>query len=182
MTKTLISLMCHPDNKPAIQMWTTADYDVLYNREPGYANAIRYAINFARQRSYDLVIADADGYHPVREIERIAKMPVDEVIKPQRYDIGIQSRVFSVMFSLKFGVDVADVSGGFIKISRGVLPFLPPLVAVDNRIWVEIMAWVVQNCSFFEPIYHTGRNDVEHSHRPGNYQWKLFRSLWGKYQ
>ncbi|GEM_PF-5158610 len=72
MKKVLVSLMCHPEWAPKVEIPGGEGYEVFVNRPPNYAGAYKVAIGMAIERGMDLVTADTDGYHPPAEILKLA--------------------------------------------------------------------------------------------------------------
>jgi glycosyltransferase involved in cell wall biosynthesis len=167
----LISLMCHPDNEPRIEV-----SDSFLNRTRGYGNAVRFAIEAALAEGKDLVLADSDGYHPCEEIERLASLQSRPFIKPYRRGIGLQSRGYSWLYSVWFARHIHDATGGLYRMSFEFMQALPGLKSEDMTINVEVL-----NHAALWPVlqypYKPGPNDKEHSKRTERYQMKLLKAM-----
>jgi hypothetical protein len=173
--------MCHPKRDPAIKIESGASYEVFVNKYPNYGDAVRLVINVARWSGRDLLLADTDGYHPPEEIRRLAQAAYGTrhplvLIKPYRSNIGIQSLLFTQFYSFLNGKNINDATGGFYRLSNGLLQRLPPLKARDMTINLEILGAAIRlKAMLFQYPYMPGRNDAAHSKRPKNYQYKLLR-------
>lgn len=170
----LISLMCHPENEPAISLPEVDGLGTFINRTPGYGDAVRFAIGAATAQMKGLVLADSDGYHPVEEITKLAAYPEADFIKPYRMGIGIQSGVYSLLYSTVKLRRIKDATGGLYRMSYGFMRSLPSLKARDMTINVEILNHASEVIQYG---YEPGRNDRINSKRTKGYQLKLLRAM-----
>jgi hypothetical protein len=184
MTAALVSLMCHPDRVPKIEVPPGAGYEVFVNRTPNYAEAYRMAIARAIQGGVDLVTADTDGYHPVSEIVRLATGSFyaggPALVLPYRENIGFQSKSYSYFFSLILGKRVRDATSGLCRLSLDFMRSLPPLKAQDMTIHIEILKHAMRSrVELVQYGYLSAANDPAESRRTSNYQLKLLKAALG---
>ena len=175
--KTLVSLMCHPEREPKIDVPQDAAYELYVNRTPNYAEAYKQAIAMALERGTDLVTADTDGYHPAAEIAKLATGEFGGgafLVLPYRENIGFQSKSFSYFFSLLERRRVRDSTSGLCRLSLGLMRSLPPLKAADMTIHVEILKHALKSgARLVQYGYLSSANDEEESRRTRHYQLKL---------
>jgi len=179
LNRVLVSLLCHPEREPKISLPENPAYVVEINRTSGYADAVRAGIRRAIELDSDLVIADTDGYHPAREIERLATLSTGaDLVKPYRNNIGFQSNVFTYLWSGTHMKSVKDVTGGMYRMSNKFLRSLPPLKSDDMTIHVEILNIAARRGATIQQYpYESAMNDRENSKRTRNYQLKLLSAL-----
>lgn len=178
--KVLVSLMCHPERTPKIEVPPGERYEAFVNKTPNYAEAYRVAIGMALERGTDVVTADTDGYHPVREVVKLAEGDFGEgpsLVLPYRENIGIQSKSFSYFFSAVVRRRIRDSTGGLCRMSYGFLRTLPPLKSVDMTVHIEILKHAISSGSkIVQYGYVSDFNDPAGSRRTSNYQWKLVKA------
>jgi len=179
LSKVLVSLLCHPEREPKVSIAENPAYVVEINRTRGYANAVRLGIGHAIDLDADLVFADTDGYHPAREIERLATVTTSaDMVKPYRSNIGFQSKVFAYLWSGIHMKSVKDVTGGMYRVSNSFLRSLPPLKSDDMTIHIEILNIATRRGATIEQYpYESAENDRENSKRTRHYQLKLLGAL-----
>ena len=179
LNKVLVSLLCHPEREPKFSLPENPAYVVEVNKTSGYGNAVRAAIRRAIDLDSDLVIADTDGYHPAREIERLATVNTGaDIVKPYRSNIGFQSNVFTYLWSGTHMKSVKDVTGGMYRMSNAFLRSLPPLKSDDMTIHIEILNIAVRRGATIQQYpYESASNDRENSNRTKHYQLKLLGAL-----
>jgi hypothetical protein len=181
MTRVLVSLLCHPERDLKIAVPEGEGYEVQVNRTPNYADAYRLAIATAVASGMDLVTADTDGYHPESEILKLARGeygtgPV--LVVPYRENLGLQSRAFSLLYSLIKRRRVRDATSGICRISYSLMAALPPLKAADMTVHIEILNFALKTGAKIEQYgYISGVNDPVGSKRTANYQWKLLKAI-----
>ncbi|MDG6988493.1 MAG: hypothetical protein JRN21_04115 [Nitrososphaerota archaeon] len=175
--KALVSLMCHPEREPKIQLPPDGRYDAFVNRIPNYAEAYRAAIARAMDEGADLVTADTDGYHPPGEIAKLAAGDFGEgpvLVIPYRENIGIQSRSFSLFFSLIGRRRVRDATGGLCRLSLDFMRSLPPLRSDDMTVHIEILRHAAKSgAKLVQYGYLASSNDEAESRRTAHYQLRL---------
>jgi hypothetical protein len=182
MRRVLVSLMCHPDRTPKITVPDGDGYDVMVNRTPNYADAYRFAIGTAVSSGMDLVTADTDGYHPEAEILKLATGSFygDEaaLVLPFRDNLGIQSKSFSLFYSLIKRRRIRDATSGLVRLSYPLLSGLPKLESRDMTVHIEILNLTIRAGAKIEQYrYTSGANDRAASNRTANYQWKLLGAI-----
>lgn len=182
MRRALVSLMCHPDRKPRIEVNEGAGYEVFVNRTPNYADAYRFAIGKALESGADLVTADSDGYHPSTEVVKLAQGDFyrDEpaLVLPYRENMGVQSSSFSLLFSLVKRRRVRDATGGLCRLSHELMVGLPQLKAKDMTVHIEILAYSLRtHAKLVQYGYLAGDNDEAESKRTAHYQLKLLGAM-----
>lgn len=178
MREVLVSLMCHPDRSPKVEVPPGEGYDAFLNRTPGYAEAFRTAIDRALREERDLVTADSDGYHPPGEIVKLATARVyaegEALVIPYRYNIGFQSAAFSYLFSALVRRRIKDPTGGLCRMSYGLMRSLPPLKSRDMTVHIEILKHAIRSgAQIVQYGYLSGVNDVPESKRTKYYQLRL---------
>ncbi|MDG6909392.1 MAG: hypothetical protein JRN08_03390 [Nitrososphaerota archaeon] len=175
-----MSLMCHPDREPRIELAQDGSYELFENRTPNYAEAYRVAIARAAERGMDLVTADTDGYHPPAEITRLALSEFGDgpvLVLPYRVNIGFQSKAYSLGFSLLARRRVRDATGGLCRLSLELMKSLPPLKSTDMTVHIEILRHALQSkARLVQYGYRSGTNDESESRRTSHYQWKLLKA------
>lgn len=176
---TIVSLMCHPQNAPAIAL---QGLRFFVNLTPGYGNAVRYAIGTALDLDADLIIADSDGYHPPSEISRLAGLSFPDapsmLIKPYRNNIGFQSKNYSLLYSLVKFKHIRDATGGLYRMNNRFMRDLPALKARDMTVNIEILSHAIQSdASIMQYGYDPGQNNRAISKRTNQYQFKLLKAL-----
>ena len=175
--KAFVSLMCHPEREPKIAVPADERYEVYVNKTPNYADAYREAIAKAMRGGMDLVTADTDGYHPPGEIARLAAGDFGGgpfLVLPYRENIGIQSKSFSLFFSLLERRRVRDSTSGLCRLSLDLMRSLPPLKAVDMTIHIEILKHALRSgARLVQYAYLSSANDEAESKRTRYYQLKL---------
>ena len=175
--KALVSLMCHPEREPKVQLPPDERYDAFVNRVPNYADAYRAAIARAKEEGVDLVTADTDGYHPVGEIAKLATGDFGEgpaLVLPYRENIGFQSRSFSLFFSMVGRRRVRDATGGLCRLSLDFMQSLPPLRSKDMTVHIEILRHAAKSgARLVQYGYRSSSNDEAESKRTPHYQLKL---------
>jgi hypothetical protein len=181
MRRVLVSLMCHPERTPQVVIPEGDGYEVFVNRTPNYADAYRFAIAKAVSSGMDLVTADTDGYHPEEEILKLTRGSFygDEpaLVIPFRDNLGIQSKAFSLFYSLMKRRRVRDTTSGLCRLSHALMAELPPLASVDMTVHIEILSFAIRTrAQIPQYSYTSGPNDRAGSKRTTNYQWKLFRA------
>jgi hypothetical protein len=173
--------MCHPQNEPAISLAKSDGFEVFVNRTSGYGNAVRSAIQIASAKGKDLVLADSDGYHPAREIVRLARFdlgPDVALVKPYREGIGFQSKCYSFLYSIVKIYQISDATGGLYRLSHNFMESLPLLKAKDMTINVEILNHVLKSRGkMLQYGYVPGENDLVNSKRTKGYQLKLLKAM-----
>ena len=184
MKKALVSLMCHPERTPKIEVPPGDGYEVFVNRTPNYANAYRLAMARAVDGGMDLVTADTDGYHPPAEILKLAgeAFNVDgpALVLPYRDNIGIQSKSYSLFFSLIELRRIKDATGGLCRLSNALLLSLPPLKSEDMTVHIEILRHALgSGAKLVQYPYVSDANDPAGSRRTRHYQWKLLKAALG---
>lgn len=184
MTRALISLMCHPEREPKVEVPPRGSYEAFVNRTPNYAEAYRVAIARAVQGEMDLVTADTDGYHPVPEIVKLATEDFYEggsaLVLPYRENIGIQSKSYSCFFSLVARRRVRDATSGLCRLSLGLMRSLPPLKSSDMTIHIEILRHAIRSgAELVQYGYRPALNDQAESRRTSHYQLKLLKAALG---
>lgn len=183
MRKVLVSLMCHPEREPKIEVPGGEGYEVFVNKTPNYADAYRAAIGRALEGGTDLVTADTDGYHPPAEIVKLATGDFGEgplLVLPYRENIGIQSKTFSWFFSLLERTKIRDSTGGLCRISYEMMGSLPPLKSADMTIHIEILKHAVATGTrVVQYGYRSDANDEAGSRRTSHYQLKLLGAALG---
>jgi hypothetical protein len=182
--RALLSLMCHPDRAPAVDVPPGEGYEVFDNRTPNYADAYRAAIARAMRGGLDLVTADTDGYHPVPEIVKLARDASGAgrptLTLPYRENLGFQSKAYSWLYSLIKGQKVRDATGGLCRLSLELMASLPPLRSRDMTIHIEILnAVIASGGPIVQYGYMAGANERGRSNRTSNYQLKLLRRAFG---
>ena len=179
LSRVLVSLLCHPERETKVSLPENPAYAVEINRTEGYANAVRGAITRAIDLDADLVFADTDGYHPAKEIERLATfVSAADMVKPYRGNIGFQSKVFAYLWSALHRRSVKDVTGGMYRMSNAFLKSLPPLKSDDMTIHIEILNFAARRGGTIEQYpYEPAENDREDSKRTRQYQLKLLGAL-----
>jgi len=181
MRKVLVSLMCHPERTPGIQIPEGEGYEVFVNRTPNYANAYKLAIGKAIEGGMDLVTADTDGYHTPAEILKLATGTFYEdgpaLVLPYRKNIGIQSRSFSLLFSIIKRKRIKDATGGLCRLSSQLMQSLPPLKSEDMTIHIEILKRAIASgAKIIQYPYVPEANDRAGSRRTSHYQLKLLKA------
>ena len=169
--------MCHPERDPKISLPQDPSYDVFVNRTPNYADAYREAIARAVKGGMDLVTADTDGYHPPSEIAKLASGdfgPGAVLTLPYRENIGIQSKAYSLFFSLLMGRRIRDTTGGLCRLSLDLMMSFPDLKAVDMTVHIEILKRALRSgARLVQYGYLSGDNDAAGSKRTRHYQVRL---------
>jgi hypothetical protein len=181
LTEVVISLMCHPDRVPKIEVPSGHGYEAFVNRTPNYAEAYRVAIARAVQGEMDLVTADTDGFHPVAEIVKLATGNFYEggsaLVLPYRENIGFQSNSFSYFFSLVERRRVRDATAGLCRLSLGFMRSLPSLKAPDMTIHIEILKHALKSgAQLVQYGYSSATNDPAESRRTPLYQLRLLKA------
>jgi hypothetical protein len=184
VTDVLVSMMCHPERSPRIDVPTGAGYEVFVNRTPGYADAYRVAIAKAVERRMDLVTADTDGYHPASEVVKLATGSFYEggaaLVLPYRTNIGFQSKSFSFFFSLVERKRVRDSTSGLCRLSLDFMQSLPVLRSPDMTIHIEILKQAIKTgAKLVQYGYLAAANDPGGSRRTAHYQLKLLKAALG---
>jgi hypothetical protein len=182
MKVVLVSLMCHPEREPKIELPAGQGYETFVNRTPNYASAYRAAIAKAVQSEMDLVTADTDGYHPVEEIVKLATGKFYSggraLVLPYRENIGWQSNSFSYFFSLVERRRVRDATAGLCRLSFDFMRSLPPLQAADMTIHIEILKKALRSGAMLVQYgYRSAANDRGESRRTALYQLKLLKAV-----
>jgi len=181
LRRVLVSLLCHPERDLKITVPEGEGYEVQLNRTPNYADAYRLAIATAVASGMDLVTADTDGYHPESEILKLARGDYGDgrvLVIPFRENLGLQSRTFSLLYSLIKRRRVRDATSGMCRISYPLLAALPPLEAPDMTVHIEILNFALKTRTKIEQYgYLSGVNDPVGSKRTPNYQWKLLKAM-----
>ncbi|MDG6985972.1 MAG: hypothetical protein JRM73_04410 [Nitrososphaerota archaeon] len=181
MERVLVSLMCHPDREPKIDVPSGDGFESFVNRTPNYADAYRYAIGRALDAGADLVTADTDGYHPPAEIVKLASGGFGEgpaLVLPYRENIGLQSKSYSLLFSLVAWRRIRDSTGGLCRLSLDLMKSLPPLKAADMTVHIEILKHALKSrARIVQYGYTSSANDETESRRTSNYQWKLLGAM-----
>lgn len=202
--KVLVSLMRHPEKTSLITPDMFAgidDVEVFTNTKTGYANAVKFAIGAAIGKKCHLIIADTDGYHPVRTITELiglakgldfTRVPTAvydaglghmwkdglAMVKPYRANIGIQSEFFSFIYDIRYLTGVRDVTGGMYLMSYEFMCALGALESEDMTIHVEIMTRALRmDCPVLQRPYRAGTNPRENSKRTKRYQLKLLGAI-----
>jgi hypothetical protein len=177
LKRALVSLMCHPEREPKIQIPSDERYEQFVNKTPNYAEAYRLAIARAVEARVDLVTADTDGYHPAEEIVRLSTGEFGEgayLVLPFRENIGLQSRSFSLFFSALERRRVRDATSGLCRLSLGLMESLPPLKSADMTVHIEILKHALkQGARLVQYGYLSSANDEAESKRTRHYQLKL---------
>lgn len=180
MRRVLVSLMCHPERTPRIEVPPDERYEIFVNRVPNYADAYRFAITRAVEGGMDLVTADTDGYHPPAEIAKLAVGDFGEgaeLILPYRSNLGFQSKAFSLFFSILERKRIRDATGGMCRLSLELMESLPPLKAVDMTVHIEILKHVLKSgARLIQYGYLSASNDEAESKRTAHYQIKLLQA------
>ena len=177
MTRALVSLMCHPERSPKVEIPPDARYESFVNRTPNYADAYREAIARAVAGGVDLVTADTDGYHPPGEIVKLAVGEFGEgalLVLPYRTNLGFQSKAFSFFFSVLEGTRIRDATGGLCRLSLDLMKSFPPLKSVDMTVHIEILKRTLKSGGrVVQYGYRSDLNDEEGSRRTRHYQVRL---------
>ena len=180
MRKALLSLMCHPQRRPKIEVPPDDRYEAFVNRTPNYADAYRLAISRAVSGGMDLATADTDGYHPAAEVVKLA---VGEfgvgpaLVLPYRTNIGFQSKAYSYFFSVLEGRRIRDTTGGLCRLSLELMESLPPLRSTDMTVHIEILKHALRTgARVVQYGYLSGANDEAESRRSSHYQLRLLRA------
>ena len=178
----LVSLMCHPEREPKIEVPPGPGYEAFVNRTPNYADAYRAAIARAVRSEMDLVTADTDGYHPVDEIVKLATGSFytegPAIVLPYRENLGWQSNFYSYFFSLIERRRVRDATAGLCRFSLDFMRSLPPLRAPDMTIHIEILKHAVRSgAKLVQYGYRSAANDPAESRRTAHYQLKLLKAV-----
>lgn len=181
MRDVLVSLMCHPERRPRVEIPSGEGYEVFVNRTPNYANAYRLAVERAVEEEKDLVTADTDGYHPVEEILKLATGafyadgPV--LVLPFRENLGFQSKAFSLFFSVANWRRIRDATSGLCRLSYELMRSLPPLTSTDMTVHIEILRHSIRSgARIVQYGYVSSANDPAESKRTAHYQWKLVKA------
>ena len=181
MERALISLMCHPEREPKIDIPPDARFESFVNKTPNYADAYRYAIGRALDARMDLVTADTDGYHPPAEIVKLATGDFGEgpaLVLPYRENIGLQSKTYSLLFSLVARKRIHDSTGGLCRLSLDLMKSLPPLKSTDMTVHIEILKHALKSrARIVQYGYSSSANDETESRRTSHYQWKLLGAM-----
>ena len=182
MTGVLVSLLCHPEREPKIEVPSGKGYETFVNRTPNYAEAYRVAIARAVKGGMDLVTADTDGYHPVAEIVKLATGYYYEggsaLVLPYRENLGFQSKFFSYFFSLVERKRIRDATSGLSRFSLDFMRSLPPLRASDMTIHIEILKHAIRSdAKLVQYGYQSAANDPAESRRTAHYQLKLLKAV-----
>lgn len=176
----IVSLMCHPERSPKIDVPPGEGYEVMLNRTPNYADAYRFAIGEALTRGADLVTADTDGYHPVSEVVKLASDDFGEgpaLVLPYRENLGFQSNSYSLFFSLVWRKRIRDATGGLVRMSNELLRGFPPLKSPDMTIHIEILKLALHTgARVVQYGYLSDANDAAGSRRTSRYQLKLLKA------
>ncbi|MDG6901535.1 MAG: hypothetical protein JRM80_06195 [Nitrososphaerota archaeon] len=181
MRKALISLMCHPERSPKLEVPPGDGYEAFVNRTPNYAAAYRTAIGMALEKGMDLVTADSDGYHPASEIVKLATGEYYEggeaLVLPYRTNLGFQSKLFSYFFSLVERRRIRDATGGLCRFSYDLMRSLPSLAPEDMTVHVEILKHALKSgAKIVQYGYLSGANERAESRRTSHYQLKLLKA------
>jgi hypothetical protein len=180
MRRVLLSLMCHPERAPKIEIPPDERYESLINRVPNYADAYRVALTRAVEEEMDLVTADTDGYHPPAEIVKLATADFGEgaeLILPYRTNLGFQSKAYSMLFSVLERRRVRDATGGLCRLSLELMKSLPPLRSVDMTVHIEILKDALKSgARLVQYGYLSASNDEAESRRTAHYQIKLLQA------
>lgn len=184
MRPVLVSLLCHPERDPKVVLPDGEGYQVFVNKTPNYAEAHRVAIARAVAAGMDLVTADTDGYHPEAEILKLTAGSYhgDEpaLVLPFRTNLGIQSKAFSLFYSVVKRKRVRDATSGLCRLSYGLMVALPPLKSVDMTVHIEILNFALKaRAKIVQYGYASSANDASGSKRTANYQWKLLKATFG---
>lgn len=181
MRRTLVSLMCHPEREPKIELPPGDAYVQFLNKTPNYAQAYRDGIAKAVEGGMDLVTADTDGYHPPAEIVKLATGDFGEgpvLVLPYRENIGVQSKAFSMLFSLLEGNRIRDSTGGLCRLSLELMKGLPTLRSSDMTIHIEILKLALKSkARIVQYGYLSEVNDEAGSRRTSHYQLKLLAAI-----
>ena len=180
MNPVLLSLMKHPDREPRLtpEDFKQSGFETYLNETPGYADATRAAIELAKLRGMDLVVADSDGYHPGAEVARLARTDFPGMVLPYRRNIGVQSWAYSLLFSAWTLQRVKDATGGLYRLSLPLMERLPALKSDDMTVHVEMLKTVqALKSPLYQYPYDAGKNEKEGSKRTVRYQWKLMGAL-----
>ena len=156
----------------------------MVNRTPNYADAYRFAIEKAVSSGMDLVTADTDGYHPEAEILKltVGSYHGDEpaLVLPFRYNLGVQSKSFSLLYSILKRRRVRDATTGLCRLSHSLMVGLPPLKSKDMTVHIEILNFAIRTKALIAQYgYTSGDNDRTGSNRTAYYQWKLLGAILG---
>jgi len=180
LRKVFVSLMCHPERSPAVVVPEGEGLEVLLNRTPNYADAYRFAISKAMAEGMDLVTADTDGYHPEMEILKLAQASFGDgqyLVLPFRENIGIQSKTYSLFYSLVKRKRIRDATSGLRRLSYDFMATLPNLSSRDMTIHIEILNHALRTkAEIIQYGYESGVNDEAGSKRTAHYQWKLLKA------
>ena len=181
MRKALVSLMCHPERVPRVTLPEGGGYESFVNTTPNYADAYRSAMARAVGGGMDLVTADSDGYHPAGEIAKLATATlydsVPALVLPYRENIGVQSKAYSLLYSLIRRRRIRDSTGGLCRLSYELMVALPRLRSRDMTIHIEILDHAIRSGALVVQYgYLSGPNDESESRRTSHYQWKLLKA------
>lgn len=185
MRRVLISLMCHPERAPKLDVPPGEGYEAFVNRTPNYAAAYRAAIGRALEEGTDLVTADSDGYHPASEIVKLATGEYYEggeaFVLPYRTNLGIQSKLFSYFFSLVERRRIRDATGGLCRFSYDFMRSLPSLESEDMTVHIEILKHALKSgAQIVQYGYLSGANEREESRRTSRYQLRLLEAAFSR--
>lgn len=172
--------MCHPERNPKIVVPPDPRFELFINRTPNYAEAYRAAITRAVSGSMDLVTADSDGYHPPAEIVKLAVDDFGEgpsLVLPYRLNLGLQSKAYSLFFSVLERRRIKDATSGLCRLSLELMKSLPPLKAADMTVHIEILKYALKTgARLVQYGYVSEANDEAESKRTRHYQLRLLEA------
>jgi len=181
MRKTLVSIMVHPEVKPVL-----AIDNAYYNTRVPYGTAFREALYDADIYGKNLVVCDADGYHTKGEVLHLVDIvsSIDRdafLVKPYRSRLGIQSRIYSQLFNLRYRQNIRDATSGLYAITY---PAIHQLV-LNHSDWNKDFSVHIQLLKYCDELdipvvqyrQQEGYNSKKTSHRPKLYHLSLLKEL-----
>ena len=187
MRKTLVSVMAHPEVKPVLVIDVIDNAYAKYNTRIPYGRAFQEALHDADIHGQNLVVCDADGYHTKEEVLRLVDIvsSIDRdafLVKPYRSRLGVQSRIYSQLFNLRYRQNIRDATSGLYAITY---PAIHQLVLNHSDNWNKDFSVHIQllKCCFELDIpviqyrQQEGYNPRKTSHRPKTLHLSLLAQL-----
>jgi len=182
--KTLVSVMAHPEVKPVLVIDVIDNAYAKYNTRIPYGRAFQEALHDADIHGQNLVVCDADGYHTKEEVLRLVDIvsSIDRdafLVKPYRSRLGIQSRIYSTLFSLRYRQNIRDATSGLYGITY------PAIHQLVNNTWNKDFSVHIQLLKYCDELdipvvqyrQQEGYNSKKTSHRPKLYHLSLLKEL-----